>query len=56
MEQGRMPKAMRREELEEGELEEGELEEGELEEDTIDVTDYLSMAQNEARTPARDMR
>uniref|UniRef100_A0A452H8M0 ATP-dependent RNA helicase DHX30 n=1 Tax=Gopherus agassizii TaxID=38772 RepID=A0A452H8M0_9SAUR len=38
------------------ELEEGELEEGELEEDTIDVTDYLSMAQNEARTPARDMR
>uniref|UniRef100_A0A452H8W2 ATP-dependent RNA helicase DHX30 n=1 Tax=Gopherus agassizii TaxID=38772 RepID=A0A452H8W2_9SAUR len=40
----------------EGELEEGELEEGELEEDTIDVTDYLSMAQNEARTPARDMR
>uniref|UniRef100_A0A8C4VLS3 DExH-box helicase 30 n=1 Tax=Gopherus evgoodei TaxID=1825980 RepID=A0A8C4VLS3_9SAUR len=56
MEQGRMPKAIRREELEEGELEEGELEEGELEEDTIDVTDYLSMAQNEARTPARDMR
>ncbi|KAM7174406.1 ATP-dependent RNA helicase DHX30 isoform 3-T5 [Macrochelys suwanniensis] len=56
MEQGRMAKAMRREELEEGELEEGELEEGELEEDTIDVTDYLSMAHNEARTPARDMR
>ncbi|PKU32541.1 atp-dependent rna helicase dhx30 isoform x1 [Limosa lapponica baueri] len=36
MEQGRMPKAMRREELEEGELEEGELEEGELEEEAID--------------------
>uniref|UniRef100_A0A8C8VQH7 ATP-dependent RNA helicase DHX30 n=1 Tax=Pelusios castaneus TaxID=367368 RepID=A0A8C8VQH7_9SAUR len=55
MEQGRMPKTMRREELEEGELEEGELEEGELEDDAIDMTNYLSMTQNDARTPARDM-
>ncbi|XP_059585257.1 ATP-dependent RNA helicase DHX30 isoform X1 [Alligator mississippiensis] len=54
MEQGRMPKAMRRDDLEEGELEEGELEEGELEEETIDVSDYLSMTQNESRTSARD--
>lgn len=56
MEQGRMPKAMRRDDLEEGELEEGELEEGELEEETIDVSDYLSMTQNESRTSARDSR
>ncbi|KFR07529.1 Putative ATP-dependent RNA helicase DHX30, partial [Opisthocomus hoazin] len=54
MEQGRMPKAMRREELEEGELEEGELEEGELEEEAIDVSDYLPMAHQDARTPGRD--
>ncbi|KAM6087186.1 ATP-dependent RNA helicase DHX30 isoform 1-T1 [Chlamydotis macqueenii] len=54
MEQGRMPKAMRREELEEGELEEGELEEGELEEEAIDVSDYLPMAHPDARTPGRD--
>lgn len=56
MEQGRMPKAMRREELEEGELEEGELEEGELEEEAIDVSDYLPMAHQDARTPGRDAR
>lgn len=56
MEQGRMPKAMRREELEEGELEEGELEEGELEEEAIDVSNYLPMAQQDARTPGRDAR
>ncbi|KFV65869.1 Putative ATP-dependent RNA helicase DHX30, partial [Dryobates pubescens] len=55
MEQGRMPKAMRREELEEGELEEGELEEGELEEEAIDVSDYLPMAHQDARTPGRDV-
>lgn len=56
MEQGRMPKAMRREELEEGELEEGELEEGELEEEAIDVSDYLPMAHQDARTSGRDAR
>lgn len=51
-----MPKAMRREELEEGELEEGELEEGELEEEAIDVSDYLPMAHQDARTSGRDAR
>nr|XP_028606947.1 ATP-dependent RNA helicase DHX30 [Podarcis muralis] len=56
LEHNRLPKPIRKEELEEGELEEGELEEGELEEDTIDVSDYLSMAHPGARTPPRDMR
>uniref|UniRef100_A0ABM5GMB6 ATP-dependent RNA helicase DHX30 n=2 Tax=Pogona vitticeps TaxID=103695 RepID=A0ABM5GMB6_9SAUR len=52
----RLPKPIRKEELEEGELEEGELEEGELEEETIDVSNYLSLTHPEARTPPRDMR
>lgn len=56
MEHNRLPKSIRKEELEEGELEEGELEEGELEEDTIDASDYFSMMHPEARTPPRDMR
>ncbi|KAH0627691.1 hypothetical protein JD844_003797 [Phrynosoma platyrhinos] len=56
LEHSRLPKPIRKEELEEGELEEGELEEGELEEDTIDVSDYLSMTHPGARTPPRDMR
>ncbi|XP_061443764.1 ATP-dependent RNA helicase DHX30 isoform X4 [Rhineura floridana] len=56
LEHNRLPKPIRKEELEEGELEEGELEEGELEEDAIDVSDYLSMTHPGAHTPPRDMR